>query len=475
MKSIAFLFSICCFSVVFAKEITEIKGYAPKYIGKELEIYEYTDYISMKEVKIASTTVKEDSTFSCVFYMDETKKLIIKSNNNSSFIFANPGATYEIYLPDRDPYAVYRPAGNQVTATFLNLDTTDINYKILQFNQWTDQFIATYYTKGNTESKVFVEKWDKFRQILSDYYQNDSLDTYFNYHRKFVLAKIDDLRFLGSRNQYEKYDFYLKNTPVQYQNEAYMDYVKHFYEKLLPRINMQTNNKFYLGLLKSSPTLMYNALGGEYTLQHNFKLRELMMIKIIGECFYDKEYPQSNLITVLDSLEKKTLFPYNAEVAKSLHYRLTELVAGGVAPNFKVAVNGIEKDLKAYSGKHLYIVFLDPNSKSANTMVDLLIPIHQRYQNEVRFLMVLNGNPEDEAVKKLKEKAPWETSVVKENDVIFNTYHIATKPTFVLVDRVGYVVAAPALGPEPNGQYETIDKVFFNIKKALEEGTGDGR
>lgn len=475
MKSIVFLLSFCCFSVVFSKEITEIKGYAPKYIGKEIEIYEYVDYVSMKEVKIASATVKEDSSFSCSFYLDETKKLLIKSNNNNSFLFAKPGAVYEIYMPDRDPFEPYRPAGNRVSVSFLDLDTTDINYKILQFNQWTDQFVATYYTKGNADSKVFVEKWDKFRAILSEYYKNDTNDLYFSYHRKFTLARIDDLRFLGARNQYEKYDFYLKNTPVSYQNEAYMDYVKHYYDKLLPRTNMETNNKFYLGLLKSSPTLMYNALANEYTLQHNYKLRELIMIKLIGECFYDKEYPQSNLTAVLDSLEKKTLFPYNAEVAKALHYRLTELVSGGKAPFFSLEINGAMKDLPSYSGKHLYVIFLDPTSKNASSLVDLLLPIFQRYQNEVRFLMVINGDANDPKVKQLKDKALWDVAVVGNNHSIYSSYHVATKPMYVLIDRVGYVVTAPALGPEPNGQYDTIDKVFFNIKKAIEEGVGDGR
>jgi hypothetical protein len=41
-----------------------------------------------------------------------------------------------------------------------------------------------------------------------------------------------------------------------------------------------------------------------------------------------------------------------------------------------------------------------------------------------------------------------------------------TYPSYVLVDETGFIVAAPALSPMPNGQYETIDKTFYYIKEA---------
>jgi len=467
-RLLIFLFLCCSFSLT-AKEITQINGFAPKYIGQEITISEIVDFVTMKEERIATTTVKEDSTFSCSFYLDETRKLIMHAGKNTASLFAQPGAEYNVFVPDRDPYNAYRPAGNIIELSFYGLEPTDINYKILQFNQWSDKLIATYYTKHNADSGYFVQRLDTFKIDVERYYSADTLDRYFNYHRKFTIAKLDDLKFSGSRNQYEKYDFYIHKTYVYYQNEAYMQYINDYYDQYLQRVNMNTNNKFYLGVLKSSPTLMYNALGTDYTLRHNMKLRELVMIKIIGDIFYDKEYPQSNLLTVLDSLENKSLFPENAIIAKNMKSRLTELVNGGKAPDFTLVANGELLDLKKFSNKHLYLIFVDPNSVNTEKQMDLLVPIFQRYQNEVRFLMVMVGEQNDKT-KALAAKYPWQSAVAASDNEMVKKYHVVTFPNYVLIDRIGYIVQSPALGPLPNGNRETIDQVFYQLKKTLEEG-----
>ncbi len=462
--------------VSVAKEITEIKGFAPAYVGKTVEILQTLDYITMRQERIATATVQADSTFTCSFFLEETKRLTVFAANNKGTLICEPGKTYEIFLPDRNPYDPYRPAGNLIELTLFNLDSTDINYKVLQFNQWTDQFIATYYTKNNADKQFFAERLDTFKIILQNYYKADTLSAYFNYHRRFTLAKIDDLRFLGSRNQYEKYDFYIKNTPVYYQSDAYMEYIQHYYEKFMPRVNMNTNNKVYLALLKSSPTLIMRALGTEYTMQHNLKLRELMMINILGECFYEKDFPQTNILTVLDSLQKKCLFSDNRIVAENMYKRLTELTPGGKAPDFSLVVEGQISDLKTHAGKHLYLFFVTPNSEDMRKQLDILVPLYQKYQNEVQFLMVVKDDGStSEQVKQLLGKYPWKGVLVNPSHAILKDYQVTTYPHYVLIDRIGHIVGAPALGPLPNGQYETIDKTFFAIKKALEEGSGDGR
>jgi hypothetical protein len=52
------------------------------------------------------------------------------------------------------------------------------------------------------------------------------------------------------------------------------------------------------------------------------------------------------------------------------------------------------------------------------------------------------------------------------NDV-FAKYQIKSFPQYVLIDNTGVISSIPALGPSPNGDYETIDKVFFSITKRI--------
>ncbi len=470
-----FLFSLGL-SGTYAQSVTEITGYAPAYIGKEVELYEISDFITLREERIASTTVKADSTFSLVFNLDQTRKLVLKSANNKANLFANPGAKYEVFLPEKNKYDTYNPSGNFIELSFFNLDNKDINYKILEFNRWNDEFVARYYTKNNADSKYFVARLDTFKMDVEKYYQADTADKFFGYHRKYSIAKLDDLRFMGSRNQYEKYDFYIRSASVYYQSEAYFQYINHFYEKLLPRINSEINNRIYLGILKSSPSAIYNAMGKEYTLQHNYKLRELVMLKTLSECFYEKDYPQTNILTVLDSVSKFGLFPENRIVAQNIHFRLTELSQGSKAPDFLLKSDNKDLTLQSFSKKYLYLFFVDPNSLDNSKQMNLLKPIYERYKDIANFVMIYKEKADGSIdLTKLKNEYPWTVVSSKENNSVFKNYNVVNYPYYVLIDPFGYVINAPALGPVPNGVYETIDRTFFMIKKALKDGNGSDR
>src|SRR5690554_2535585 len=137
-----FFASILSSFIGIAQSITTIKGYAPEYIDKNIEINEISDFLSYRESIVAITTVKEDSTFSMSFENTEIRKVVIRSNNNYSYIYIEPGKTYEIYLPLHDKEKPYRSLGNYVTAIFLNLDTNDINHKIIEFDNLIDRFYA---------------------------------------------------------------------------------------------------------------------------------------------------------------------------------------------------------------------------------------------------------------------------------------------------------------------------------------------
>ncbi|AEA44918.1 thioredoxin-like domain-containing protein [Fluviicola taffensis] len=469
-----FFFFHLLFFTSFGQVITEINGYAPTYVGKEVEIYQILDYITYREERIASATVKADSTFSLVFNLDETRKLVIKSGNNKANIFANAGGKYEILFPEKNKYDSYNPSGNFVELSFFNLPKEDINYKILEFNRWNDEFVATYYTKNNADSKFFVARLDTFKTAVDRYYHSDTIDKYFNYHRRYMIAKLDDLRFTGNRNQYEKYDFYLKSTPVYYQNEAYMEYVNHFYEKLLPRINSEVNNLVYLGIVKSSPTLISKALSREYTLTKQYKLREVIMLKILSEIYHERDYPQTNIISILDSVSKFGLFEENRMIAQNIRFRLTELTQGAKAPDFLLNDGEKVRTLSSTDKKYLYLFFVDPASVENQKQLNLLKPIFERYKESVQFMMVYKDKTDIDYTK-LKNEYPWTVIATKESNSIFRSYNVTTYPSYILIDPFGYVVNAPALGPLPNGNRETIDKVFYLIQKALKEGNGSDR
>jgi len=274
------------------EQIIQITGYAPTYVGQTITVYQIEDYFSMNEVRLGSAIVGADSTFTISFYSSETQKVVIRATNkNKSIMYVQPRMIYDIYLPDKDKYEPYRPNGNSVEVTFFNLDSTEINYKILQFQRWMDEFISNYYHLKNVKPMEFSTKLDEFKSLVEKRYALDDTTTvktlseherFFSTFVRFSIASLDNIQHAADRNRYEKHDFYLKHAPVEYRNDAYMGYISTFYEKMMPRLSNETNNGVYLALLKSSPTLIMRALGSEYTLI-NMRLREMVMIKMLSE------------------------------------------------------------------------------------------------------------------------------------------------------------------------------------------------
>lgn len=480
LKNLFLILSIVATGEVFSQveKVVTIKGYAPSYVGQTISVMEIEDYFSMKEASFASTTVQSDSTFSVSFFIKETQKVMIRPAKNKSYLYIQPGAIYDIYLPEKDKYEAYRPDGNSIEVTFFDLDSTDINFKILQYQRWSDEFISSYYHLKSIKPIEFAKKLEEFKfNVQKEYQLKDSItpdqtnaEAFFNTFVRFSVASIDNIQFAADRNRYEKHDFYIKHAPVSYRNDAYMSYINTFYEKMIPRLPMETNNRVYLGLLKSSPTLIMRALGTEYTLI-NLRIREMVMIKALSEQFYTNDFPQTNILTVLDSVSKHSMFEANAVLARNMLDRLTELVAGGKAPDFVLKNDKSEmKTLSDYKKKHVYLHFYDPSSQKNVMELAPLKQMYESYKDDVIFITIY---PDKEYDAKMLEKyltsIPWEKCKTDVSNPIWKNYKIQTYPSYVLLDGYGYVVSAPALGPLPDGQYQTIDKTFFYIQKVNKE------
>lgn len=450
-------------------EIVKIKGFAPSYVGQTITILEIEDYLSMKESSIASTTVNEDSTFSVSFFTNEIQKVIVRADKNKCLLYIEPNASYDLFIPEKDKYEPYRPNGNNIELTFFDLDSVDINFKILQFQRWMDEFVSSYYNLKSIKPLEFASKLDEFKVNAEKEYISDT-SSYFKTFVKFSIASLDNIQFAADRNRYEKHDFYIKQSAVAYKNDAYMGYFNTFYEKMIPRLSMETNNRVYLGLLKSSPSLIMRALGNDYTLI-NMRIREIVMIKALAEEFYSKDFPQTNILTVLDSVATHSLFEANAIIARNIMDRLTELVPGGKAPDFVLKNDQSElKTLSAYSKKYVYLHFYDPASQKNYIELEPLKKMYETYKEDVVFITIYPDKVYDSIIyKEYIESIPWEKCKAEETNPIWKNYKIETFPSYVLIDSFGYVVGAPALGPMPDGQYQTIDKTFFFIQKLNKE------
>lgn len=462
------LFLIVEFGFSQSDNIVKIEGLAPDYIGENIEVYRVQDYLSMKEELIASTQVKPDSTFQLYFYNNLTQKVIIRSKKNKAFLYIEPKGKYDIYIPASDPYDAYRPTGGLVELSFFSLDSLDINYKLLSFERWVNDFLGTYFYTKNIDGTKFAKELDRFKTNVEKAYINDTSD-FFKTFVKFSVASLDDIQQIGSRNRFEKHDFYIKYSPVSYENSAYMEYIKNYYKNFVSRLSLEVNNRVYLGVLNSSPTQIMRALGGEYTLI-NLRIREMMMVKMLTDVYYNGDFPQTNIITILDSVSNFAMFEGTKIISQNLKDRLLELVPGGKSPDFLLTKDGKVNSLYSYSKKYIYMHFFDPENITSLTEIQLLKSLHEKYGQDIQFVSIYlqKGSIPSQAEEAMKD-ITWDLYEVDKNNTIYKDFQIYSSPGYVLIDQYGYIVASPALGPRPNGQGVSIEKSFFYIQKNIKE------
>jgi hypothetical protein len=450
-----------------------LTGSAPNYVGQEMKVYRIKDYLSDQTTLISSATVADDSTFELSFFSEEIEKVIVKCENNRSHMYIEPGAKYNIFFPERNKFEPKLPSGNSVEMTFYDLDSLDINYKILRFQRWYDYFVGgTYHLRNDKEANEFASYLDAFKTNVQNYYLPDTSENsfYLKTYIRYSIAGLDNINTLAERGRYEKFDFYIKEYPVCYTNDIYMDYMTAFYEKTIPQLTKSTNEKFYSGVIQSSPTLIFNALGSEYTLT-NPKVRELVMIQSLAEAYYSDQYPQTNIETILDSLSQNCLFQAHEDIAKSMLDRLTDLVPGGKAPNFVLHRDeSSPKTLTDYKDKHLYIQFLDPRSESNMRELEIMKDMHARYKDYVQFLTIYPKYVDSpESSTNALNALPWDAFEVDRDHTILDRYQVINFAQFVLIDAGGNVVASPAPKPTPDGEYDTIDRTFYYLKKQMDQ------
>ena len=470
MKSILFILFTFVSFLSFSEndKIVKITGIAPGYVGENIEVYKIQDYFSMKEELIASSQVKEDSTFQLYFYNDITQKVVIRSKKNKAFLYIEPNGVYDVFLPAEDPYDSYRPSGGTVELAFFSLDSTDVNYKILGFERWIDDFLGAYFYTKNIDGIQFSKELETFKTNIEKAYKNDT-SVFFKTFVKFSVASLDDIQQVGARNRFEKHDFHIKYSPVSYENDAYMEYIKNYYKNFVSRLSLEVNNRVYLGVLNSSPTQVMRALGGEYTLI-NIRIREMMMVKMLTDVYYNGDFPQTNIVTILDSVSNYAMFENTKIISKNLKDRLLELVPGGKSPDFLLTKEGEVKTLFSYSKKYIYMHFFDPENITSLTEIQLLNSLHKKYGQDIQFISVyLQKDSISSQSKEIMKDITWDLYKVDKDNTIYKDFQIYSSPSYVLIDQYGYIVASPALGPRPNGQGVSIEKSFFYIQKNIQE------
>ncbi|MCB0478385.1 MAG: TlpA family protein disulfide reductase [Crocinitomicaceae bacterium] len=464
---------------------TTVIGFAPEFIGKEANIYLVDDFITNKRKQVGTGIVEaKDSSFHISFENKEINKAVVEIGNIVGYLYVDQGKTYEvIFRPvSKDPK---RLTENVIVLSFLNLPEDDINYKILAFDMWVDDFLFKHYYKSHvnagsvksdslTDERArtdFFSELDTFKIYVDDYYRDEQNVFFLNYI-KYSVAQLDNLHHKKMTNNegIKRFETYLKDVPIHYNNEKFMNYFKFFFSEYFSTLPHSNEEDIIRAIHKQSPRELWKALAFDYRLT-NPQHKELVMILALGESYYSMPYEQNDIIIIMDSLTQISRVPQNKIICQNILNEITSLMPGYPAP--VIALNDGGKEPKAwinYEGYHIYVSFFETWCTECIKEMRIIKSMSEKYEGAVKFVSICtDSDPENFAkFRKNHPEFDWDFYHVSGNkNEVLSKFKVKDLPAYFLLDQDGFIVQAPAQSPVPDGEYETIEKTFDEIIKAL--------
>ncbi len=457
--------------IVFSQIV--ISGAAPNHKNETVTINRYTDYFTYNYDVLNIQEIDSLGNFQFNLEVENGFLAIIKIENKYGYIYLDPEAeSYQIYFPSSKNIGNDILSNIPVQLIFNDLPRNDLNTQILDFNLRLDYFLY-----GDTTRLIRMAKHEKeFKDILNDFkekliplYQSIKKEYLHNYIR-YSIASIEQLSFNSNKekNRLNTYNFFLKDLPVLYQNDAYMIFFNQFYENILsiPEISNEEKIKFAINSYNSLDKLN-EALANDYYLKDP-KIRELAIIKGLGSIFYNKYYNASNILSILNEIKTNSLFTDHKKIANNMILTLTNLLPGFEAPPLSLMdQNKEELSIRKFKDNYIYLNFFSTNNSQSLIEMDLIFELKKKYNNNITYISICLDKKETDYLNYLKNNPSMDWYICHYNNdlKIISDYKVRNIPKYILINPDGTINQAPAYSPNPNSQYVSIEKTFFNVHK----------
>ncbi|MCF8220612.1 MAG: hypothetical protein K9I97_03930, partial [Cryomorphaceae bacterium] len=227
---------------IYSAQVT-IMGYAPQFQNQRFHVWEYKDFLSGSLQEIQETQVNDEGVFTVQLPINQIQKLVVGNEKLTGYLYVQPNSRYNIeFIADHPQHNSYN-LKEEVEFTLLDLDSNDINYKILGLHAWLDNNFADMFVERDVNPGLYASKITLLKKMLYKDVMSDTSAFFSNFIRYTIANDIDNQRFLGAPSTLEKYQMYLEKSPILYDNDVYMDFFKSFYDQYLSQIDSEVSDE----------------------------------------------------------------------------------------------------------------------------------------------------------------------------------------------------------------------------------------
>ena len=446
---------------VFAEVI--INGYCD-FPKATISLFEIEDYITKTEKKISETEVDEKGNFRLNFSSTDIKKIILRLNSNFTWMYVQPNSTYFIDIPI-DGQITQFISNNEIEMVFYRLDSNDINYKILGFEAWMDNYLSDIYILKDKQPGEFVQKIAAFKKEVNDVYSKDTSLFFRSYLKYSIGLSIDNINFISAPSEADKFEFYIKDSPILINNDKYIEYLYSFYENYYYKLDQNLRAQLNTSIRNYDLENCLQTLKKDPYIQTE-ELAELILLMMINQSAFSQEISKN----ILNKIYEKSINENYSTIAKNLLLKADEINIGDIFPNL-VLDKKSQFTLQMLKGKPIYIHCFDPKNQKSITEISALLKLNEKYEKYINIISVYSKPKEDFSMSEQRNLnlIKWKKFELEPSENSWKILNIPSFPYYLFLDKDLVLLASPALSPSPNGSYETIERSFYDIKRKIEQ------
>ena len=446
---------------VFAEVI--INGYCD-FPKATISLFEIEDYITKTEKKISETEVDDKGNFRLIFSSNDIKKIILRVNSNFTWMYIQPNSTYFIDIP-KDGQITQFITNNEIEMVFFRLASDDINYKILGFEAWMDNYLSDIYILKDKQPGEFVQKIAAFKKEVNDVYSKDTSLFFSSYLKYSIGLTIDNINFISAPSEADKFEFYIKDSPILINNNKYIEYLYSFYENYYYKLDQNLRAQLNTSIRNYDLENCLQTLKKDPYIQTE-ELAELILLMMINQRAFSQEISK----TILNKIYEKSINENYSTIAKNLLLKADEINIGDIFPNL-VLDKKSQFTLQMLKGKPIYIHCFDPKNQKSITEISALLKLNEKYEKYINIISVYSKPKEDFSMSEQRNLnlIKWKKFELEPSENSWKILNIPSFPYYLFLDKDLVLLASPALSPSPNGSYETIERSFYDIKRKIEQ------
>ncbi len=437
---------------VFSQKTT-ITGTAPGAQGKTIRLVKYSDLMTYSDTCIATSTIDSKGSFSISVPLKETIFSYLKIDFNRAPIYLVPGKNYQVKIDSIDydaPDDKTNPYLNppELKCTILSNDSNELNNAITKFNSEYDTFVAQHFISISRSRDK--KKLDTFKLKIQNSYKNIN-DVYFTNIVKYRFAALEyTTRTIGDKTVLKKY---FSGPPVLYENTAYMEFFNQFFDGYITAESKKIKFKDLDTTINKlvSYTALLDSLGKDTTLK-NEVIRELALLKALGELYDNPLFNKSAVLKIISDLATQTKFAAHKNIAENYLKTYTRLAKDAFAPEFILSNFSNESyTLSEFKGRYVYLIFWSTWCIPCISEIALLEKMKATYGTKVEFVAVSCDKQFNTAYYYLQNKKSTITNLFWGNQAsLLESYNVKTFPTYVLIGPDGKIVDYPTIKPSVN-------------------------